>query len=135
MCFDTTISNTCKHSGACVLLEKKLQRKSLPLACRHHIMEIIIAATFTECLGKSSGPEVLIFKRFKNQWQFMRHENFGTAAECSRARDSIVDFKDHNSRFAKDHLNQQPKLRVEYREFCQLAIVFLGGSLKFLKLL
>lgn len=36
MSFDTTSSNTGIHIGAGVLLEKKMGRKLLNLACRHH---------------------------------------------------------------------------------------------------
>jgi hypothetical protein len=49
MCFDTTSSNTGWIAGACVLLEKKLEKELLLLACRHHIMELIIGAVFKVC--------------------------------------------------------------------------------------
>lgn len=41
MIFDTTAVNTGQNNGACVLLEHKIGRSLLPLACRHHIFEII----------------------------------------------------------------------------------------------
>lgn len=37
MCFDTTASNTGQNEAACTHLEKKLNKKMLHLACRHHI--------------------------------------------------------------------------------------------------
>src|SRR6218665_722866 len=46
MCFDTTPSNIEAQAGACVLLEKKLGRDLISLACRHHIMELIVAKVF-----------------------------------------------------------------------------------------
>ena len=39
VCFDTTASNTGVHASACVLLEEKLGRDLISLACRHHIMD------------------------------------------------------------------------------------------------
>ena len=42
MCFNTTNSNTGRLAGACVFLEQKLGKELLSLACRHHIMELII---------------------------------------------------------------------------------------------
>src|SRR6218665_321030 len=42
MCFDTTSSNTGHRVGACILLEQKLERDPIYLACPHHIMELII---------------------------------------------------------------------------------------------
>ena len=44
--FDTTASNTGIHSGCCQLLGEALGRPLLHLACRHHIMELILAAVF-----------------------------------------------------------------------------------------
>ena len=65
MCFDTTASNTGRRNGACVLLEQKLEKDLLHLACRHHILELVLACVFTECVLGSSGPNVAIFKRFQ----------------------------------------------------------------------
>jgi hypothetical protein len=44
--FDTTASNTGRLNGACVLLEHKLDRDILYLACRHHILETILQSVF-----------------------------------------------------------------------------------------
>ena len=44
--FDTTSSNTGKFAGACVILQQLLDRQILWLACRHHILELIIGAAF-----------------------------------------------------------------------------------------
>jgi len=41
--FDTTASNTGRLKGACYLLEQKLDRDILFLACRHHIYEIVLS--------------------------------------------------------------------------------------------
>ncbi|KAK2702108.1 hypothetical protein QYM36_019238 [Artemia franciscana] len=49
MCFDTRSSNTGRISGACVLLEQQLGKELLSLACRHHIMELVIGAAFRVC--------------------------------------------------------------------------------------
>ena len=61
MCFDTTSSNTGRANGACVLLEQKIKKPLLYLACRHHVMELILAAVFKATMGTSRGPEVGIF--------------------------------------------------------------------------
>ena len=39
--FDTTTANTGRLNGACTLLEFKMQKKLLWLACRHHILEVV----------------------------------------------------------------------------------------------
>lgn len=64
MCFDTTATNTGAETAACVLLEKKLGRDLISLACRHHIMELIVAKVFETLMGPSSGPNVKLFHIF-----------------------------------------------------------------------
>lgn len=68
--FDTTASYFGRLKGACVLLERKLGRNVLFLACRHHIFEIMLQAVFIEAkFAPSSGPDVALFKRFVNNWK------------------------------------------------------------------
>ena len=77
MCFDTTSSNTGCRNGACVLLEQNLEKELLYFACRHHIHELILEAVFSVCMRvPTSGPDVQLFKRFQNQWQFIDQDNF-----------------------------------------------------------
>jgi len=68
MCFDTTL-NAERLAGACVLLEQK--KEVLSLACRHHIMELIIGAVFQVCLGGTSSPEVPLLQCFQQFWEFV----------------------------------------------------------------
>ena len=42
MCFDTTSSNTERLNGACVLLENKLDKRMLHLACRQLIHKLLL---------------------------------------------------------------------------------------------
>lgn len=64
--FDTTAANSGRLNGACILLEQKLSREILFLACRHHIYEIMLASAFEEAkLTTQSGPDIPIFKRLK----------------------------------------------------------------------
>jgi hypothetical protein len=46
MSLDATSSNTGLKSGACMILEQKLGRNLVSLACRHHVMELIVAKVF-----------------------------------------------------------------------------------------
>jgi hypothetical protein len=55
MSFDTTSSNTGEYNGACVLLEERLNKKLLYLACRHHRLELIVKSVFELAFGKSTG--------------------------------------------------------------------------------
>lgn len=46
MCFDTTASNTGLINEACIRIEQELDKKLLSLACRYHIMDIIVGNVF-----------------------------------------------------------------------------------------
>ena len=39
------------------------------LACRHHIFKIVIKGVFLAITGKSTGPEVVIFKILQKKWK------------------------------------------------------------------
>jgi len=65
----TTASNTGRLNGACILLDYKLERQLLLLACRHHMYEIVLAGVFSESkLSVMSGPDIPIFKKFQKNW-------------------------------------------------------------------
>lgn len=71
MSFDTTASNTGRLAGACVKIQEKLGRPLLWLACRHHIFELVLAKAFRVSLGPSAGPDVGLFRRFEEHWDFI----------------------------------------------------------------
>jgi hypothetical protein len=68
MCLNTTATNTGHKSGACILLEQKINKELLWLACRPHILELILSAAFGVVIVGSSGPDVLLFNRFR-KWK------------------------------------------------------------------
>ena len=73
MCFHTTASNTGKRNGACTLLERAIGHDLMWMACRHHMFEILLSYAFQMCLGASTGPEILIFKRFREKRPDLQH--------------------------------------------------------------
>jgi len=78
ICFDTTSSNTGIHVGACTLLEQELGKSVLYLACRHHVHEIVLSHVYKTCFGTSSGPEIKLFERFRNEWSKFQHDSWLT---------------------------------------------------------
>lgn len=48
MYLDNTVSNTGRINGACVLLDKLMERELTYLLCRHYILEIVLRSVF-EC--------------------------------------------------------------------------------------
>jgi hypothetical protein len=117
--FDTTSSNTGVISGACTLIEAALGRDLLHLACRHHILELVAEKAFTasDCVP-STGPDILLFERFKQHWKFIDRSNFRVFEEEVRERDELVLFFKH-----KLHVDQP---RDDYRELLELSIIYLG---------
>lgn len=124
--FDTAASNTGKFKGACNILEKKLGREILFLGCRHHIFEIVLAAVFVQEMGVPTGPEVSIFKKFKNHWPNVKQDAYLTGLTCSRMKEILGNTSDDMLHFAnKKILEDFP--RADYKEFLELIIIFLGG--------
>ena len=97
MCFDTTASNTGRKNGACVSLEHKLDKDMLWLACRHHILEIVLESVVSTSLPASSGPNIQIFKRFKVNWDKLNKESFQTAENDQTIATKIAKIKDDNT--------------------------------------
>ena len=85
MSFDTTSSNTGRQQGACVMIEQELETDLLHLACRHHILELLVQTAFTTIMGSTAGPEVFMFKRFQSQWEFLDKNNFTTISTTELA--------------------------------------------------
>lgn len=126
MCFDTTSVNTGLKNGACILLEQKLGKEVLWLACRHHIMEIMLEAVVVQALGGSTGPEILLFKRFSKGWPTINQNNFKSATTDVATSDKVKNIAPGIISFAKNQLEEfQP--RDDYKELLNLAIIFLGG--------
>lgn len=89
MVFDTTASNTGSINGACILLERQLGRDLLYLACRHHVFELLLKTAFETSMGCTSGPDVLIFKRFQAQWKNMDKDQFSPGVHDITVKEAL----------------------------------------------
>jgi len=119
MCFDTTASNTGRVNGACTLLEASIGRPLLWMACRHHMFEVLLSDAFGVCFGPSTGPEILIFKRFRDKWSVLaNHTPMVRQAPFIIVTDSLKAFIAEHSHF------EYP--RDDYREFICLAASMVG---------
>ncbi|KAG0721029.1 hypothetical protein GWK47_047288 [Chionoecetes opilio] len=94
MSFDTTSSNTCRNNGACVLIEQQLKKDLLYFACRHHVLELLLAAAFTTVMGPTSGPEMTLFKRFQD-CRFINRNQFESGDAHPQVR-PLLDPMDKN---------------------------------------
>lgn len=122
LCFDTTASNTGLHSGACTLIEQGLQKDLLYFACRHHVMELICGAAFEAALGSAStGPDILLFKRFRDHWPFIdqtTYQPFDADAVPEEKKNALVEFASSRAKQVRD----------DYQEFLNLVLVILGAK-------
>ena len=69
--FDTTAG---VHKGAAKLIEERLGRKLLYLACRHHTLEVVVGAVWKFLFGSTVGPENKFFAHFKQSWKDIDRE-------------------------------------------------------------
>ncbi|KAG0727484.1 hypothetical protein GWK47_034566 [Chionoecetes opilio] len=133
-CFDTTASNTGMVQGACILIEQELGRSLLWLACRHHVLEVILKDVFEASLGSSSGPDIGIFKRLHDRWSFVdssQRETVETSedlVEFFATNDTASKLKDDALAFLKEALMSKNHPREDYEELLRLSYLFLGGE-------
>ena len=120
MSFDTTSSNTGRKQGACVMIEQELETDLLHLACRHHILELLVQTAFTTLMGSTAGPEVFMFKRFQSPWEFLDKNNFTTIATTETVVNPDV------VTWAEKSLKEKKDLRDDYKEFIELSLIFMG---------
>jgi hypothetical protein len=128
MCFDTTVSNTGCHIGACTLIEGKLGKDLLHFACRHHVMELLAGAAFGVSVTTTSGPYVVLFKRFQSKWSTIDHSKYSTVVDDEELSAIIDPLKEEILKFASHQLLQTNIVRGDYREFVELSMIFLGVS-------
>src|SRR5258705_1876170 len=74
----------------------------------------------------STGPELLLFKRFKEQWQFMDVEKFQPTSTDPSVEALVESSRVNIIEFAEEQLKLKQR-RDDYREFLELSIIFFGG--------
>ncbi|XP_015121856.1 uncharacterized protein LOC107044480 [Diachasma alloeum] len=128
MVFDTTASNTGSTNGPCVLLEQLLARNLLHLACRHHVLELLLKSAFEASMRPTSGPNILIFKRFQGQWKNIEKGEFSPGVQDDDVKTAVRNDAANALAFAYSRLKTD-NIRKDYREFLELMVMFLNGNL------
>ena len=80
-------------------------------------MEPIVGAAFKKApVRTSTGPEILLFQRFKHKWQFVDLDNFMAARKAAETWNAVLvdQLYSHILEFAKKHLEFE-ELRDDYR--------------------
>lgn len=125
MCFDTTPSNTGHGKGACTLLEKALGKDLLYLACRHHILEVILKALFDCKMGLTTGPQPEIFKRFQVSWSNIDQTQYKVGIVDQIIQHTLLKYQDEVGSFLQSQL-QEHHPRDDYLELLNLCLIFMG---------
>jgi len=127
LCFDTTSSNTGLNLGACSLIEKSLapDKELVFIACRHHVLEVMLSSVFKEVFGPSEGPDVNLLKRFKKKWLEIDQENFIIGHDNFFITKNLLKLRQDMQKYYIDAIKtQQP--RDDYFELLKLCQIFLG---------
>ena len=127
--FDTTASNTGINLGSCKILQDLIQRQILWLACRHHMGELIVKAAFHCIFGKTKGPVETLCKTLQDSWSSIDTQDIQlpTIPTCYRDEaDTILDFI--LTQLEPENVDLLP--RGDYKEFLELAKLYLGGSME-----
>ncbi len=71
-----------RNNGAFVLMEKKLGKPLIYLACRHHMLEVIPKNVFEKTVEASSSPDIgTLCMEFRQKWGTMDHTAFKAAVK------------------------------------------------------
>lgn len=126
MCFDTTSSNTGQHKGTCIFLEQLLNHKLLHITCPHHILKLIAGTAFSQAMGTSSAPDVLLFKCFKTNLHNIDKTTYEDLSTDDYTANAVVNFKDEIVEILETAVKViQP--RNDYRKLLEHTIIFLGA--------
>ena len=86
------------------------------------MLELIVGAVFTACMGTSSGHDVPLFKQFQKHWELIDKKKFEDACTDEYVAKTIADVNDDISLFIFAQLqNNQP--RDDYREILWFFLV------------
>ena len=129
--FDTTASNSSGECGACYHLELWLDKPILWTACRHHILELHIAAVASTVWGSSTEPGVPLFRRLAKEWHSLEIDYDDLELFDFN---SVPGWMDEEAKevlkWAQQELERGTWPRCDYREFLELVVVSLGGTVE-----
>ena len=134
--WDTTPSNTGRHSGVAILLDKALERANLWLGCRRHSSERHIVHANEVVCGKTSNPEDPLFKRFKEMFDQLDTTDLHTFSWDGDEVSLVGPYKFATERalavkeWAEQCCIRGSFPREDYRELLELITHMLGGTIK-----
>jgi len=115
MSFDTTSGNTGHLHGASTLLEKKMGRELLWLACCHRAIELILSKVFTACCGPCSAPYIPILKQFRAVLAGIMHYEY----QILDLKEGCEDLQQSTLQFLAQMLERDRQVRDDYQELIE----------------
>ena len=110
-----------------------LGEKVLNLACRRHINELHVKHVSNAVGRPTKGNEDVLFKRFREDWNNLAEEGKISLENLAKFDfENCSSFVESQARKALIYLSrclaEKSFDRGDYRELCELAVVFLGGQ-------
>ena len=73
-----------------------LNRNLLYLPCRHHIFELVLRSCFDLLMSATSGPDMMLLKRFRETWKKLGQVyKIGSNEVPDDVRSTILGFLEH----------------------------------------
>ena len=117
--------------GACYHLEVWIGSPILWNACRHHIYELHIGRLVEVLMGNKKEPGVPLFRRLKSDW-YSLEINYSNLELFDY--DSVPVWMAEEARqvmsWGMKELEKGTWPRADYKEFLQLTVICLGGSIE-----
>ena len=92
LCFDTTSVSSEMENGTWILLEQKLGKDMIWLACRHHILEIVLEAVVLLSIGPSKIPNIMIFMQSQSNLIIIYKASYQVAIFNDVTNNCVFDF-------------------------------------------
>lgn len=128
--FDTTASNSGVHKGAATLLEQRLGKKLFYLACRHHILELLVGAVWKLLFGPTLGPDNKLFAELKFKWDSLDKQMPAVntlVVDNSWLSDTKMHVVQELTNILTD-VNSKTLPRDDYRECAENTLIILGET-------
>ena len=126
MVFDTTATNSGNKNGACTIFEREFAKKKLLwLACRHHVGELILSATYKCLFGPTYSPTNDTFKLFRDvTWDLLNTNS--TYKTLSITNRQLKRLQEEAITLYMSILTSEKQPRYDYRECAELMLILLG---------
>lgn len=125
LCFDTCSVNTGINNGACKHLKELIGRPILELACRHHILELILSHLIKKFIEPNQvGPVNSFFKKLVDNWDKLDAEDYSSALDDEEIYIHLK-YRSEIIKFIKYQLKLNHS-REDYKELLKLYLIYLG---------